>query len=205
MSGIESVGDLDGKRKKGFDLQRTPSNTMLQRHAVQEFHDNERLISVFADFVDRADVGMVESGSCPSLAAEAFQCLRVLRNIVGQEFQRDKAAEFGILGLVDHTHAAATQLLDDAVMRDGLADHADAMLGALQWEVNVSYGLFRILIPGAQAWPAGVWWPHPSSSPEPDRFLPGNSASRCVDLGRSGQTRSPSNDLLPQRGPSRRP
>ena len=28
-----------------------------------------------------------------------------------------------VLSLVDHTHPAATKLLDDAVMRDGLADH----------------------------------------------------------------------------------
>src|SRR5205823_10272676 len=97
------------------------------------------------------------------------------------------------------------EFLDDAVMGDGLADHADAMLGVLQREVNESNGLFRILITGAQAWLAGVWWPHPRLSPEPDRFLPGNSASRCVDLGRSGQTRSPSRDVLPQRGPSPQP
>src|SRR5213596_2256857 len=69
------------------------------------------------------------------------------------------------------------------------------MLGALQWEVNESKGYSGILIPGAQAWLAGVWWPHPGSSPEPDRFLPGNNASRCVDLVRSGQTRSPSSAL----------
>jgi len=104
-------------------------------------------------------------------------------------------------------------------MGNGLADHADAMLGVLQWEVNDSNGLFRnsersgvcqdseltqvsgFLIPCAQAWLGGVWWPHPRSSPEADRFLPGNSASRCVDLGRFGQTRSPSKDVLPQRGP----
>ena len=29
----------------------------------------------------------------------------------------------GVLGLVDDTHAATAQLLDDAVVRDGLADH----------------------------------------------------------------------------------
>ncbi len=28
-----------------------------------------------------------------------------------------------VLGLVDDAHAAAAQLLDDAVVRDGLADH----------------------------------------------------------------------------------
>jgi len=29
-----------------------------------------------------------------------------------------------VLGFIHHTHPAAAQLLDDAVMRDGLADHA---------------------------------------------------------------------------------
>ena len=35
------------------------------------------------------------------------------------------------LGLVDDTHAAAAEPLDDAVMRDGLPDHWVAMLGVL--------------------------------------------------------------------------
>src|SRR5207253_1504343 len=39
---------------------------------------------------------------------------------------------------IDNTHAAATELLDDAVVRDGPPDHADAILGALQWEVNAT-------------------------------------------------------------------
>ena len=37
--------------------------------------------------------------------------------------ERQIGAEFSVLGLVDHTHPAAAQLLDDAVVRDGLADH----------------------------------------------------------------------------------
>ena len=34
-----------------------------------------------------------------------------------------------VLGLVDHTHPAAAELLNDAVVRDGLADHAQACYG----------------------------------------------------------------------------
>ena len=34
-----------------------------------------------------------------------------------------------VLGLLDHTHPAAAQLLDDAVVRDGLANHAQACYG----------------------------------------------------------------------------
>ena len=73
------------------------------------------------DFVDGADVGMVQGGGSASFAAEAFQRLLILRNFVRQEFQSHEAAEHGVLGLVHHTHPAAAELLDDAVVRNGLA------------------------------------------------------------------------------------
>ncbi len=41
----------------------------------------------------------------------------------GQKLQRDKSVEGYVLSLVDHTHPAAAQLLDDAVMRDRSPDH----------------------------------------------------------------------------------
>ena len=96
---------------------------MLQRHAVQILHDDERLPVLLADFVDGADVGMVQGGGCLCFALKTGQGLRVLGNIIGQKLQRDEAAEAWVLGLVDHTHAAAAEFLDDAVVRDGLADH----------------------------------------------------------------------------------
>jgi hypothetical protein len=46
-----------------------------------------------------------------------------LGNVVGKEFQSDKATEGSVLGLVDNTHASAPEFLDDAVMRDILSDH----------------------------------------------------------------------------------
>jgi hypothetical protein len=36
---------------------------------------------------------MVQDGSGTGFAAEAFQCLRVLRDIVGKKPERDKAPE----------------------------------------------------------------------------------------------------------------
>src|SRR5206468_7421070 len=67
---------------------------------------------------------MVQSGRGPRLATEAFEDLRVLGDFIRQKFQRRKATEHGVLGLVDHPHPAAAQLLDNAVMRDGLPNHA---------------------------------------------------------------------------------
>src|ERR1700690_2747929 len=73
--------------------------------------------------MDRTDIWMVQGGSSAGFAAETFQCLWVLRYIVRQELQRDKPAKRDILGLIDYTHPAAAELLDDTVVRDGLADH----------------------------------------------------------------------------------
>jgi len=40
---------------------------------------------------------MVQSRRRPRLSAEAFKCLRICFNIFRQEFQGDKATEFGVL------------------------------------------------------------------------------------------------------------
>jgi hypothetical protein len=53
---------------------------------------------------------------------ESSQRLAIAGQFVGQELQRDEAMEPGVLGFVDHAHAAAAELLDDAVVREGLPD-----------------------------------------------------------------------------------
>jgi hypothetical protein len=85
-------------------------------------------------------LGVVQSRSGTSLPPEAFQCLRIMRDIFRQEFQGDETTQLGVLGLVDHAHPATAELLDDAVVRDGLADHSAEMLG-LEWtQVNEAEG-----------------------------------------------------------------
>jgi hypothetical protein len=63
-----------------------------------------------------------ESGRGTRLASKPFQGLRIAREFIGQKFQGDKAAKLGVLSFIDNTHSAATELLDDAVVRNGLAD-----------------------------------------------------------------------------------
>jgi hypothetical protein len=47
--------------------------------------------------------------------------------IVGKKLERDKATKLHTLGLVDHAHSAAAESLDEAVVRDSLADHVQAL------------------------------------------------------------------------------
>src|SRR5207249_11869426 len=101
-----------------------PYTTLFRSHAIQVLHCDEPLPLVVRDLVYGADIGMVQSGRGPRLATEAFDDLRVLGDFIRQKFQRRKASEHGVLGLVDHAHPAADQLRDNAVMRDGLPNHA---------------------------------------------------------------------------------
>ncbi len=74
-------------------------------------------------------------------APKAVQGLRISGDLIGQEFQGDEAAELGVLSLIDDTHTATAELLDDAVVRDGLADHWWANVMARSWQVNEGRGV----------------------------------------------------------------
>ncbi len=123
---------------KSAGLQWPSCDAVIERQSFQVLHHDERLTFVLSDFVDGADVGMVQRRRRPRLSAEAFQGLRVFSHRVRQELQSDHAAEFEVFGLVDHTHPTATELLDDVVMRDGLPDHLARILRGEAGYVNES-------------------------------------------------------------------
>jgi len=123
VRGIERVGDFDGQAEQHVHLQRASGNAMLEGQAVEILHCDEGLAVLFANVVNGADVGVVESGSRLGFAAEALQRLAILGDVFGEEFQGDEAIEPGVFGLVYNAHAAATQLFNDAVVRDSLAYH----------------------------------------------------------------------------------
>jgi hypothetical protein len=58
-----------------------------------------------------------------SPSSKAGKYLWVTGNVFWQELQGDKSVQPGVFSLVNDAHPAAPQLFDDAVVRDGLADH----------------------------------------------------------------------------------
>src|SRR5579863_10061004 len=95
---------------------------MLQGHAVQELHHDKGLLTVPTYFVDGANIGVIECGCRSRLAAEAFQCLRIARQVLGQKLQCHKATKLSVFRLVNNSHPAAAQLSYNAVMGYGVAD-----------------------------------------------------------------------------------
>src|SRR5437868_1200486 len=93
--------------------------------------------------MNRADVGMIQGRGGTGFAAEAFERIRIVSDIGRNELDRNKASELCVFRFVDHTHATAAEFFDDAVMRDGLADHGQRgaiMLGVLNGQVKLFSG-----------------------------------------------------------------
>ena len=75
---------------------------------------------VLGDFVDGADVRMIERRGGPRFAAEPFDRGRVGVDRRGQELQRHLASERQILGEVDNAHPAAAKQRLDSVVSNGV-------------------------------------------------------------------------------------
>jgi hypothetical protein len=118
VRGVESVGDLNRNFQQFGHSERLSYDAMLEGHALHQLHREEGVAIVLADLVNGADVGMIQGGSGTGFAPEALEGLTVIGDIVGQEFQRDVAAKIFVFGLIDHTHPAATEFLENAIVRN---------------------------------------------------------------------------------------
>ena len=124
VSCVEGVGNLNAERQHRLDVHRPPGDRVLQRQSIQKLHGDEGLAMLVVHFVDGADVGMVQRRSGLGLTLESAKSLRIFGNFIGQELEGNKTAEIYVLSIIDNTPATATELLDDAVVRNGLADHS---------------------------------------------------------------------------------
>ena len=97
--------------------QRSPPQALGQRLALQELHGDEQLAAVLADFVDLADVRMIDARRGPGFAPEAL----ARRLVVGQRrhrLQGDGALQPLVARRVDDAHPAFAQLARDRIVPD---------------------------------------------------------------------------------------
>ena len=91
---------------------------------------------LLANVVNGADVRMIRGRSRLRLALKTAEGLRIACHFVRQELQSDEAVQPCVLSFVDDSHAAAAKFLDNAVVRDGLANHERRILGGGERQVN---------------------------------------------------------------------
>jgi hypothetical protein len=72
---IQGVGDLDAQIEHHLDLQRLARDPMPQRLPFQQFHGDEPSSIGFVNFVDGADVRMVQRGRSFGLPLETAEGL----------------------------------------------------------------------------------------------------------------------------------
>ena len=140
---FERIGDLHAEIQQLLDRHRLTLNAVLQGGAFEELHHDE----VATILLRRCRKWCrYWGGSAPTRRAPragSAHGLGIVGQFVGQKLESDATTEAKILGLIDHAHAATTQLLQDPVVRDGLSEHETArgcgspcILGGVAGEVN---------------------------------------------------------------------
>ena len=91
---------------------------MLERAPFQKFHGDEGAAAIFADIVNRADVGMIQRGGGLCFALKTLERLRIVFKFRRQKFQRHRAVQLGVFRFVNDTHASAAKSFEHAEMQD---------------------------------------------------------------------------------------
>src|SRR6266568_405545 len=120
MRGVESVGDLDAQIEHRFDLQPLAINHVPERLPLQKFHRDEGSSIDLVNFVDCADVRMVQGRGGFGFALETAEGLRIVRQFLRKELQSDVAAELEVFRLIDNSHPTTADLAHYAVMGNRL-------------------------------------------------------------------------------------
>ena len=117
VEGGQGRQDPEGHRHRVGDAHRTAVQPIGERLALEQLHRDEEAGRVLADFVDLADVGMVDARRGARLAPEA-----PARRLVGRQRRHhldgDRAPEALVAGLVHHAHAALAQAAAHRVVPD---------------------------------------------------------------------------------------
>src|SRR5882724_8823854 len=129
MGSVEGVGNLDGDVKDLSARQRLARDDVFESLAFQEFHRNEGMPFGFVNFINGADVGMVEGRGGPCLALKSLQDLMVADKVGWEELQCYIPTQPEILGAIYHSHAPAAQMFLDAVVGDDFTNHTRPATG----------------------------------------------------------------------------
>src|SRR5579862_2515444 len=130
---VERICDLHTDIQQLVDRNGPALNAVLKGRTLKVLHYYVVVVLVFANIVDCANVGVIQCRCCFRLTSESFQCLGILSHVLGKELESHKTVQPGVLGFIDDTHSAATELFNNFVMRDGLTVHGATPCYAGGW------------------------------------------------------------------------
>src|SRR5258708_20545386 len=112
MRGVKRVGDLDTEFQQLINGQWAFLKAAIKRLSFEQFHGDEDLSIALRDFVNGANVRMIERGSRARLASQALERMRVLRRSLGEKLERHMTAEGEVFALVADTHTPTSAPLE---------------------------------------------------------------------------------------------
>src|SRR5579863_663615 len=112
----QRIGNLRCNRDSLAIRQWSGREQGTQRLATNQLHCNIVRAVQVTEFVNSNDVGMIQRRGRLGFALEAAESLRVVRYVVGQEFESNKATEIDVLCFVNNPHPSAAKLFNHAVM-----------------------------------------------------------------------------------------
>src|SRR5580700_12025072 len=136
MRCVQRIRNLNGDSEQRLEVHRPFVDQVFERGPVEVLHRDEGLAFMLSDFVDRANVGMIQSRRRARLTPESLQTRLVVGEVVGEKFQGDEAAKIRILGLEDHSHTAAAKFFQNTVARDRRVEHSRRILRGRSSQVN---------------------------------------------------------------------
>ena len=122
---MDGGGDLADVSRRLLGGQRTLANQRRQRLALDIGHGEVVLSFMHADLIDRHDARMLQVGGRLGFHLETADVGLRNQAAVADQLDGDRAVQAELPGLVDHAHAAASQLLQQFVV----ADVADSRSG----------------------------------------------------------------------------
>ena len=121
LGNLPRHGDAVRHRHPAFPPQAGPERLAgIQRHG-----EEEQPLCAFADFMDRAEVRVIESPRGAGLQQEPRFRRRVQSEPGQQELQGNRPSELGILRAVHHAHAAGVERLVHLEVRDTAAGQSE--------------------------------------------------------------------------------
>ena len=113
VRGLERFGNLVGDGERLVDRHRPAHETVGERLALDQFHDEQMPTSGFLEAVQRGDVWMIQGGEDSGFTLEARQAIRIGGPRLRQQLDRHRTTELRVVGAIDFAHpTGAKQRVD---------------------------------------------------------------------------------------------
>ena len=124
VGGAQGIGDRYRELEELPRREPVLGDQRRQGLPVDELHGEEGCAVCLLHRMDGDDVGVVEGGHRPRLAAETFEPLGIRDHLLGQDLDRHLAAKLGVPREPHLTHSPLAELAENLVVEQRAADHS---------------------------------------------------------------------------------